>query len=102
MFKENQLISDVEKILDEFDFHQVQTAMKALDWKYFDSEDEYPSIGELRRMARRLLVAVYTADPCPEWFTGSGGFEATRHMYPDDTKKYLSLKFIVTEWNNYD
>ena len=96
------LIKEVEDILDEFDFKRVQDTMKALDWAYFDSDDKYPSIGELRRMARRLLQNAYHADVCPEWTTGSGGFEATRHMYIGDDKKYLSLKFVVTEWNNYD
>lgn len=95
-------MSDVEDILDEFDFHKVQTAMRALDWKYFDSEDEYPSIGELRRNARRLLQTAYDAKPSLEYCSGSGGFEVTRYMYPGDTKKYLTLKFVVTEWNNYD
>ena len=95
-------VNEVEQILDEFDFTRVQTAMKALDWAYFDSADEYPSIGELRRMARNLLHKAYEAPECPEWTTGSGGFEATRHMYIGDTKKYLSLKFVLTEWNNYD
>ena len=95
-------MNDIEDILDEFDFHKVQIAMKALNWNYFDSEDKYPSISELRRKARRLLQDAYKAPPCPQWMTGSGGFEAIRLMEPGDPKKYLTLKFVVTEWNNHD
>jgi hypothetical protein len=95
-------VNEIESILDEFDFNRVQTAMKALDWKYYNSADAYPSIGELRRMARQLLLEAYVAPVCPEWTTGTGGFEVTRYMYIGDTKKYISLKFVLTEWNNYD
>lgn len=96
------LINEVEDILDEFDFQRVQDTMKALGWRYHDTVDAYPSIGELRKTARRQLTYVYNAEPCPEYLSGSGGFEAVRHMYIGNNKKYLSLKFVVTEWNNYD
>ena len=96
------LIEEVEDILDEFDFHRVQDTMKALNWKYHDTVDAYPSIGELRRLARKLLQNAFEAPPCSEWITGCGGFEVHRNMYPGDTKKYLSLQFNVTEGNNYD
>jgi len=93
-------LKQVEDILDEFDFQRVQKVMEALDWNYFDSVDKVPSIGELRKMARSLLNYAYNYDPSPEYFTGSGGFEVTRYMYPGETVKYLTLKFVVTEWSN--
>jgi hypothetical protein len=93
-------IKQVEDILDEFDFQRVQKVMEALDWNYFDSVDKVPSIGELRKMARYLLGIGYNADPSPDYFTSSGGFEVTRYMYPGETVKYLTLKFVVTEWSN--
>lgn len=95
-------MNDIEDILDEFDFHKVQTAMKALNWKYFYSEGDCPTIAELRRVARSLLQNADKAPTCPTWPTSSGGFEVTRIMEPGDTKKYFSLKFVVTEWNNHD
>ncbi len=96
------MIKEIENILDEFDFHRVQQAMKALDWKYHDTEEDVTSIGELRRMARSMLMSAYSAVDSPEMTMGCGGFEATRYMYVGDPKKYLALKFVVTEWNNYD
>jgi hypothetical protein len=93
-------IEQVEDILDEFDFQKVQKVMEALEWNYFNSVDKVPSIAELRKMARRLLNHACEARPSPEYFTGSGGFEVTRYMYPGDPAKYLTLKFVVTEWSN--
>jgi hypothetical protein len=93
-------IEQVEDLLDEFDFDKVKKVMDFLEWTYHDSVDKEVSIGELRRMARYLLEIAYTADPSPEFMTGSGGFEVTRYMHPGDTTKYISLKFVVTEWSN--
>jgi hypothetical protein len=89
----------VDKILDEFDFETVKKTMDALEWPYYDSPDETVSIGELRRMARMLLDEVYDKPPSPEYTIGCGGFEAFRHMSVGDPTKYLSLKFVVTEWS---
>lgn len=89
----------VDKILDEFDFEKVKKTMDALGWVYHDSPDETVSVGELRRMARRLLDEVYDKPPSPEYTIGCGGFEAFRFMSVGDPTKYLSLKFVVTEWS---
>ena len=93
---------EIEDILDNFDFEQVKEAMDALEWKYHDSPDSYITIAELRKMARRLLKDVYNAAPSAHWFAACGGFEAERWMYPGDPKKYLYLKFVVSEWSNAD
>lgn len=93
---------DIETILDEFDFHKVQKAMEALDWTWASSAG-VPAIGELRRCARRLLKYATDADiAVPEYMTGTGGFEVSRHLYPGDAKRYYSLKFVVSDWNNYE
>jgi hypothetical protein len=96
------MTNEIEDILDEFDFQRVQTVMKALDWKYWNSDQSPPTIGELRKMSRSLLNRVYHTEDSADYFTACGGFEVTRNMYPGDTKKYMSLKFVATEWNNYD
>lgn len=93
-------IEQIEDLLDEFDFDKVKKVMDCLGWKYFDSSDSEVSIGELRRMARRLLEDAYKADPSPEYYTASGGFDVTRYMYTGDTQKYITLKFVVAEWSN--
>ena len=93
-------IEQIEDLLDEFDFGKVKKVMDFLEWKYHGSAEGEISVGELRRMARYLLENAYHASPSPEYMTGSGGFEVTRNMYPGDTTKYISLKFVVTEWSN--
>ena len=93
---------DIETILDEFDFHKVQKAMEALDWTWASSAG-VPTIGELRKTARYLLNFCYNADATePTYVTGTGGFEASRDMFVGDAKRYYSLKFVVSEWNNHE
>lgn len=93
----NEVIDD---ILDNFDFERVKKAMDALEWRYYDSPDSIVSIAELRKMARYLLNSANNQKPSEHWFTGCGGFEIERWMYPGDTKKYFFLKFVVSEWSN--
>ena len=93
-------IEQIEDLLDEFDFHRVKKVMDCLGWLYHDSPDKQVNIGELRRMARRLLEVAYDATPSPEYYTSSGGFYVARYMYPGDPQKYITLKFVVTEWSN--
>jgi hypothetical protein len=93
-------IEQIEDLLDEFDFSKVKKVMDFLEWTYWDSADREISIGELRRMARHLLGIVYNEDTSLESYTASGGFHAERRMYPGDTHKYLSLKFVITDGDN--
>ena len=89
----------VDKILDEFDFESVKKTMDALEWVYFDSPDKTISISELRKTARKILKEVYDVPDSPIYTIGTGGFEATRYMDEGSTSKYLSLKFVVSEWS---
>lgn len=93
-------IEQIEDLLDEFDFDKVKKVMDCLEWTYFDSPDKQVNIGELHRIARRLLENAYNANPSPEYYTASGGFDVARYMYSGDTQKYLTLKFVVAEWSN--
>ena len=94
------LIKQVEDLLDEFDFDKVKKVMICLKWKYYNCDDSEVSIGELRRMARHLLVSAYNAKDSTEYVTASGGFYVDRTMYPKDVSKYLCLKFVVAEGSN--
>ena len=93
-------IEQIEDLLDEFDFDKVKKVMECLGWKYYNTMGSIVSIGELRRTARNLLEKAYNASPSPEYVIGSGGFEVNRYMYSGDTQKYITLKFVVTEWSN--
>ena len=93
-------IEQIEDLLDEFDFEKVKKVMDCLKWTYHNSVDSEVTIGELRRMARYLLERAYHSNPSPEYGTSSGGFDVTRYMYPGDSQKYLTLKFVVAEGSN--
>tara|TARA_R110000822_G_scaffold137410_1_gene274931 strand:- start:2411 stop:2704 length:294 start_codon:yes stop_codon:yes gene_type:complete len=95
-------LETIENILDEFDFHRVQKVMKALDWRWYGTEDVFPSVADLRRQARSLLEDVYHHSDTTCITMGCGGFEATRLMGVGDLNKYLSLKFVVEEGNNHE
>ena len=93
---------DINDILNEFDFHKVQKAMVALNWTWRDSEN-IPTIKQLRRTASYLLeYAKNSNSEIPDYITATGGFEVTRKLYPGDVNRYYSLKFVVTEQNNYE
>ncbi len=94
--------NDIETILDEFDFEKVHQAMTALNWTWATSAG-VPTIGEMRRCARMLLNYVKNADSDePDYMTATGGFHASRNLYPGDAKRYYSLSFVLREWNNYE
>lgn len=91
----------VDDILDNFDFEKVKKVVDAIGWKYYDSEGESCSIAELRKTARKVLTSVVGAREEEKCYVACGGFEAERYMYLGDGKKYVSLKFVVTEMSNY-
>lgn len=95
-------IKQIEDLMDEFDFGKVKKTMDCLEWKYWESPDDEISLGELRRMARYLLQEVYDFDDSPYECISSGGFHAVRQMFAEDSKKYLTLKFVVEEGSDLE
>lgn len=90
---------DIDYILDYFDFEKVKQVMDCLEWYWHSSENGVPSIGELRKCARRLLKEVLEEGMKSKKsiiLHATGGFKATYH------KGELSLEFIVTEGSNED
>ena len=81
-------IQKVNYILSEFDFKKVETAMKAVNWKYFDILDKSfysPNVEQLKEKARYVLSLVALEKDC---ILETGGFVAKR--YKDG---HLSLHF---------
>ena len=95
-------IEAIEDILDEFDFHRVQKVMDFLDWQWATAVDGVPSVGEMRRQARKLLEFAHAHSDKPSYSVATGGFEAACIMEEGDKTKYLSLKFVIEEGNNYE
>lgn len=90
---EEQIIDD---ILDEFDFSKVQAVMAALNWTWHDSNG-VPTLGQLRKKARYLMKYCIGHST---FTTETGGFHVHKETYSE--KPYYSLKFVVTDWDNYE
>jgi hypothetical protein len=97
----------IDEILDEFNFAKVQSAMKALDWKW--AGVGIPTIDDLRNEAHRLLRGAANARlyefKDEHWSEGiqnsTGGFEAK--AWCDESKEHitdLELKFVLAHWES--
>lgn len=85
----------IEDILDEFDFYKVQKTMEALEWTW---RREYPSIGEMRKVARGLMRDLIKIK---DGSTSTGGLVARKRTIDDGGDPIYELSFVVTSWDNY-
>lgn len=90
--------TELDKIMDNFNFHKVQEVMDAIDWKWH-SVNGVPTLTDLRKQARQLLTNAYEMGrgSGKEFTVSTGGFSATF----DPRESYLGLSFIVSDWNNH-
>lgn len=74
---ENEISDLVEDVLDEFDFYKIAKVMHFLEWKW-DHVTGVPTMGDLRRQARKLLRLAINGCINNEthYVVGSGGFRA--------------------------
>jgi hypothetical protein len=99
--KSEYIDSQVEYVLDYFDFDRAYKARVAVDWPGTEKD-----IGDLRQFARQLIrmalkgVSLGTTDNTT---IASGGFRVDVATYADEAEKiYLRLSFVLTETDNYD
>lgn len=83
----------IEKVLDEFDFYRVKKVMDVLDWQWWDAAEGVPSVSELRKKARSLLVQSF--DNYPTFRLKTGGFSV------ENRDEVLSLSFELEDWEEY-
>jgi len=91
----------IDDIMDNFDFNKVHEAMTLLGWRWVDhdtKEFHIPDTSDLRKRARRLMQDAMGSH-MPSYSTGTGGFQVDKTT--EEGKVYLSLSFVLTEWNNY-
>lgn len=83
--------TQIENILETFDFKRVKKAMKALNWKYWTSDfkEYFPNIQELKKTAKECLEHAIKCD-----FSETGGFLATHEF------GVLNLYFVLEETMN--
>ena len=94
MTKEQLIQKQIEDIMDEFNFGEVQRVMESLDWTWSGTgcvPEEY----DLRKGARQLLkqAAEMIDDRCnvSGGSTATGGFLATSKAGCDNGDKWLRL-----------
>lgn len=86
--------SQIDDIMDDFEFDKVHKVMKFLDWKWgFGKEKRIPEVYELRKKAREYLKYVAKRGGT----TGSGGFIAQcRKGYDENESR--SFIWLTLHW----
>lgn len=95
----------IEEILDEFDFGKVHNVITHLGWTWHGKD--IPTVGDLRRTARRLLweVVENSSDRgLPYRYAATGGFYAHANEGADAKGHWVRLRlaFEVTDWESDD
>ena len=95
----------IDDIIENFNWNKVHETMVALNWTWWDSNDEAPTLGMLFRCASKLLHDAYDGaerEKC-DYLSATGGFRA-QAIIDDETKEIISLRlaFEVCSWESYD
>lgn len=87
MNKEDVLKSQIEQIMDEYDFDRVRDIMKQVGWTWGAGKDaEVPSGNEIRKCARNCMVeAAKEGQMC----CSTGGFFALKVTYENTVRMFL-------------
>ena len=97
---------EIDYVLDHFDFEKCHKVMELLNWKWWNTGG-VPSIGEMRQFARELVRdavrGMFEQDTVTKDYTVEcGGFLVKAEQEYPGQKVYISLRFNVTSWDNYD
>jgi hypothetical protein len=83
--------SQIEYVLNEFDFKRVRKAMKMLNWVWFPI-NKVPTIKQLKEYARNLINQA-VENPQSHCIIGCGGFEVEKW----DEDEWITLRFILEQ-----
>ena len=97
----------IKDIIDNFNFKRVQMVMEALDWHYFDDNENIPSLNRLKETATYVLNEainelkknIINSDYS---YCETGGFRAIAFIDKENFEKELCLElaFIVEKYTN--
>ena len=100
----DQIQNDIDLIMDNFDFGKVYKVMEFLDWKW-SGYDEITE-GDIRAYARKQIkLCLYNMLRYgeSEFSIECGGFFVHTHNQTEDNDKvYISLRFSLASWDNFD
>lgn len=98
-----EIIKQIQYITSNFDFIKVHKYMDFVNWSWFDT-DGVPSVFDLHNKVCDLLldtaVKSYYNDTIRN--VATGGFYVEVDYDKDNNKAYMQVKFVLTDWNNYD
>ena len=95
----------INNIIENFNWEKVHKTMVALNWTWWDSENEVPTIGALFKCATELLHGAYNGAEKEKstYINATGGFRATA-IVDEETKEIIELRlaFEVCSWESYE
>ena len=88
----------IQYIMKHFDFEKIQSVMSYLDWKQVNTLYGVPTVDELKKEAKRLLVEAV----CGKSTISSGGLRAVYIADDaDDQDPYIGLEFIAEDCEGF-
>lgn len=104
-------LQSIDLVIKNFDFKTVRKVMKFLDWKWSDGVTfDVPKVKAMKARVRSLLVSaaeevVRLRKETPkkkeiQHICGTGGFQVTAISYNDTPIVFLSLRFVLEDWDN--
>lgn len=107
MTEENRvfdIVSFIEEVLIWMDFEKIHSVMQHLNWCWKFS-DTPPTIQEIKESCAQEVRRAYylmIANKNLSLTTATGGWEVSlSRKHTHDTDVSVSVKFVVSEWNNY-
>jgi len=109
------MVKEIDYIIENFDYDRVEKVMEVLDWTWAidaNSPTRRPTIKEMQKVNRKYLEFCVSQASMKmlsskkgkkgKYATSTGGFEYSAHVYADTEKVYVGMKFVATDFNNYE
>jgi hypothetical protein len=97
MTKKQVLMNQVDEIMDSFDFRQVESVMRHLNWTWQDSKTP-PEEYEIRKEARKIMnMAIQSGHS-----VNTGGFIARLHCGEENGEKWARIDLIFAIEETYN
>lgn len=106
MTDELNYTGEMDYVLEHFDFEKCHKVMELLDWKWWHTGG-VPIVDEMREFARGLIKDAINGmsqqqTVTKEYTLKCGGFSVTVDQEYPGQKVYISLRFILTSFDNHD